>query len=106
MFKKITKFKRLIILTFIIFIVLGYAVYAQLLDNNVKVESNSEIIYYLTVSYDGKDEYGVESSDTTISQVRSGYIEVEDKLPEGLTFVKFVETESDSIGAVSRSDGT
>ena len=79
---------------------------AVLLGNDVEVAEETELIYYLTITYDGVDKNGVESSNTQTSQIVSGYINVEDKLPEGLTFVGFQETEDGSIGAVSRSDGT
>lgn len=75
-----------------------------LLENDVEVEENSELTYYLNVNYDGVDRNGVKSSDTTTSSINSGIISVEDKLPEGLEFIGFVTTEDGSIGAVKRSD--
>ena len=72
----------------------------------MKVEPNTELTYYLNVTYDGVDKNGIESSDTTTAEVKSGYIEVEDKIPEGLTFVRFVASSNNSIGAVKKSDGT
>ncbi len=45
---------------------------------------------------------GVSSTTTTVSDINSGYLYVEDKLPEGLIFSGFVTTEDGSIGAVRR----
>lgn len=79
---------------------------AVLLDNDVQVEKNTTLTYYLDVSYDGVDVKGIESSDTATADIRSGSIYVEDKIPEGLTFDSFVTTTDGTIGAVKRSDGT
>ena len=92
-------------------IVLLYVIVVKLalsnpLDNNVEVEENSTLTYYLEVSYDGVDKNGVRSNDTTISEVKSGELVVEDRIPDGLTFTGFVTTSDGSIGAVKRSDGT
>ena len=76
--------------------------FAVVLDNDVEVAENSELTYYLNVSYDGVDKNGVSSTTTTVSDINSGYLYVEDKLPEGLTFSGFVTTEDGSIGAVKR----
>ena len=91
------------IITIILTILVGNS-FAALLDNDVEVEENSELIYYLNVSYDGVDRNGSKSSDTTISKISSGVISVEDKLPEGLEFIGFVTTKDGSIGAVKRND--
>ena len=80
--------------------------FAAPLENDVKVEENSELTYYIDVSYDGKDGEAVSSSDSAIAQVYSDYIYVEDKIPNGLTFKGFVETEDGTIGAVKRSDSS
>lgn len=79
---------------------------AVLLDNDVQVEKDTTLTYYLDVSYDGVDVKGVESSDTATADIRSGSIYVEDKIPEGLTFESFVATEDGTIGAVKRSDNS
>ena len=76
--------------------------FAVVLDNDVEVAENSELTYYLNVSYDGVDKNGVSSTTTTVSDINSGYLYVEDKLPEGLIFSGFVTTEDGSIGAVKR----
>lgn len=75
-------------------------------ENDVRVKENSDLTYYLDVIYDGKDSNLISSSDTATCEIRSDYIYVEDKIPEGLTFKQFVETENGTIGAVKRSDGT
>ena len=79
---------------------------AAFLGNDVKVKSNSEMIYYLTLSYDGVDINGLQSDDSVVSELKSGYLYVEDKLPEGLNFERFLDTSDGTIGAVKRSDGS
>ena len=76
--------------------------YAVLLDNDIEVAKNSELIYYLNVSYDGVDKNGVESDDVATSFVKSGNIYVLDKIPDGLTFTGFVTSTDGSFGAVKR----
>lgn len=76
------------------------------LEDNVEVKPESELTYYLNVKYDGVDKDGVESSDTVVASINSDTIYVEDKIPDGLTFNGFVETEDGSIGAVRRDDET
>lgn len=102
--------KIIFFIGFLIFVLLnGYFIkytMSAILPNDVEVKPNTDLIYYLDVSYDGVDKMGNESSSTTISEIQSGYIYVEDKIPEGLTFNGFVTTEDGSIGAVKRSDGS
>lgn len=78
----------------------------SLLDNHVRVNENSELTYYLDVMYDGKDKNLVMSSDDAVADVRSDYIYIEDKIPDGLIFIGFVESTDGSIGAVQRSDNS
>lgn len=80
--------------------------FATLLNNDVEVKERSELIYYLNVSYDGVDKKGVQSNDTTISEIKSDILFIEDKIPDGLEFTGFITTDDGSIGAVKRSDGT
>ena len=96
------------ILAFILIVVAVIATFsfAAPLDNDVKVEENSELTYYIDIIYDGKDGSAVTSSDNATAQVYSDYIYVEDKIPDGLTFKGFVETEDGTIGAVKRSDNS
>ena len=79
---------------------------STLLENDVEVQENSELTYYLNVSYDGVDKNGVQSSTTTVSEIKSGTLFVEDKIPDGLTFTGFVTTDDGSIGAVRRNTST
>ena len=78
--------------------------YANLLENDVEVEPNSLLTYYLKVKYDGVDKEKVSSNDNTLSEVQSDTIYITDKIPEGLTFEGFETTENGTIGAVQRSD--
>lgn len=73
------------------------------LDNDVEVTPNTDLTYYLEVTYKGVDRFGVESTTEVQSSVVSDYIVVEDKIPEGLTFNGFVTTEDKSIGSVSQN---
>lgn len=75
------------------------------LENDVEVSPNSQLTYYLNVSYDGVDKDGNNSSNSSVLEIKSGYLYVEDKLPEGLIFDGFVTTEDGSIGAVERGSG-
>lgn len=80
--------------------------YSVILFDDEKIVPNTDLTYYLDVYYDGVDKDGIKSNDTTISNVSSGYMIIEDKIPEGLTFKGFVTTNDGSIGAVKRSDGS
>ena len=86
--------------------IFGSKSFAEPLENGQEVQKDSDLTYYLTVNYDGKDYDAVESSDTQISKISSDVILVEDRIPYGLTFKGFVETNDGSIGAVKRSDGS
>lgn len=105
------KNKRLFLI-FAVLIVFLFIVYvfspsfAVEIDNDVRVQENSTLTYYIDVIYDGKDSQVVSSSDDSIADVRSDYIYIEDKLPEGLIFQGFVNSGDGSIGAVKRSDNT
>ncbi len=79
---------------------------SELLGNDVEVTPKSYLTYYLDVTYDGVDRNGVASSDAVVSDVSSGYMFVEDKIPEGLEFDSFVTTNDGTIGAYKRSDET
>lgn len=76
---------------------------SAILDNDVKVYPQSELKYFLNVSYDGVDVHGAVSSDASVSQVRSGYLYVEDKIPDGLEFIGFVTSENGTFGAKRRN---
>lgn len=99
------KFQITFILLIIIMItsIIGFSLSTKL-DNDTEVEFNSELIYYLDVTYDGVDKYGIESNDNIQSEITSDYIYVEDKIPEGLIFNGFVTTSDKTFGAISRDD--
>ncbi len=80
--------------------------FSEPLNNDVEVAVNTDLTYYLEVTYRGVDRKGVESGYNTTAEINSGYIDVSDKLPDGLTFVGFVTTSDGSIGAVKLSDET
>ena len=103
---KINKKQAFIIIipVLIIVILLIGKSFADPLDNDVRVAGNTELTYYLKVSYDGVDTSGIASSDSVKANVRSGKIYVEDTIPEGLTFDSFITTSSGTIGAVKRDD--
>ena len=109
--KKVLKNKMIIIPSILIAVALVITYlfrssYAAPLENDVKIEEYSELTYYLNISYDGMDQYGVESSDTATSKLVGDTIYIKDKIPEGLLFLGFVTTEDGSIGAVKRNDNT
>ena len=83
-----------------------WAVIAEPLENGSRVEEESELTYYLTVKYNGVDKYGVESTDIATADIKSGIIEVTDRIPDGLDFVGFETTDTGLIGAAERSDNT
>ena len=103
--------KKKIIIGVLLIVLIGLVIYGfsgsmALIENDSRVQENSELTYYIDVIYDGKDKDVVTSSDTATAKVNSDYIYVEDKIPEGLTFNRFITAEDGSIGAVKRSDGT
>lgn len=98
------KFKIVVILTILLTALLSLTSAASI-ESGVEVALGSELTYYLEIFYDGKDVYGVQSSDSIEASIVSDYIYVEDKLPEGLTFKEFLAAEDDSIGAVNRTTG-
>ena len=79
--------------------------FAEIIDD-VRVDVDSDLTYYLNVKEDGIDATGVESSDAQIADVLGGRVNVTDKIPEGLVFQGFVTTSDGTIGAVSRTDNS
>ena len=79
--------------------------FAALLENDVEVQANSALTYYLNVSYDGVDRNGLASDANTVASINSGVMFVEDKIPDGLEFTGFVTTSDGTIGAVERGTG-
>ncbi len=108
--KRLTIRQKKMLLGFVVAIVLAGVIYqfsssrAQLLENDVRVAENSDLTYYLDVLYDGKDAEPTTSSETASIKVYSDYIYVEDKLPEGLIFKEFINTEDGTIGATSQKE--
>ena len=84
--------QKLVALAFVAFlgiILSGFvaSVIAEALDNDVQVEPDSELTYYLKVKYDGVDKEGVQSNDATMAKINSGRIKVTDKIPDGFAAV-------------------
>lgn len=107
------KKKRLFIIFSLTFVVTLLTIYglkfgkAKIIEeDNVRLLEDSELKYFLEISYDGKDGKVVSSSDSATAEVYSDYIYVEDTLPFGLTFQNFIGTSNGSIGAIKRSDGS
>ena len=119
------KKKRLKVKKSVLFIGLGLIVLTafillqftrmELMENvtELQVDFDSELSYTLTVTYDGVDRNGDKSSallntdgKPRIVKIDSGYIYVEDVLPEGLEFVKFNFEGNDNvvIGASKKDD--
>lgn len=96
-----------IIVTFLLFFLLFTGcVNAEELENETEVEPKSELTYYLKITYDGVDVKGVNSeSNSCVADVYSDTIYVEDKIPSGLKFIKFVTTSDGTFNAVSTSTG-
>ena len=98
------KYKKIIYISLIILVIVGFIIYKGTLaddtDTAIKVEENSDLTYYLGVSYDGVDIYDSSLSYMgVVSSLESGYLLVEDRIPEGLEFVDFVATYDGTIGA-------
>jgi len=89
-----------------LFVVLGITKSEILAETGTKVEPNTELTYYLDVYYDGIDKYGKVSSDNDTADITSSTITINDTLPDGLSFLEFIGSDDDSIGAVKRSDGS
>ncbi len=79
--------------------------FAEIIDD-VRVDVDADLTYYLNVKEDGIDATGIESSDAQIANVLGGRVNVTDKIPEGLVFQGFVTTSDGTIGAVSRADNS
>ncbi len=104
--KKIIIFTLLLILLSSSLMFVNFTRSITLLDNDVEVKPNSLLTYYLDITYEGVDKYGKESSSSTNSEVLSNYIYIEDKIPDGLTFIGFVNVDggNGNIGAYSQDN--
>ena len=85
--KHLSKIVLVICLMVLTFLVEKNAM-ADTFSNDDEIQPEKGVAYYLEVSYDGVDKNGVESSDSSLADVRSGYIYVEDKIPDGLEFIR------------------
>ena len=72
--KNFNKMYIVFAMTIIILIAVIGGSLAAFLGNDVKVKANSEMIYYLTLSYDGVDINGLQSNDSTVSPSSSNLI--------------------------------
>jgi len=107
--RSICKNKKLIILSVFILLVISllllrFTKSVELLENDTKVEKNTDLIYYLTVTYDGKDKNAHVSGIDADVKVYSKYIEVTDRIPEGLKFQEFITSVNGTVGAVNQKD--
>lgn len=77
------------------------------LANDSRVQPESELTYYIDVTYDGKDESGatIEAGDENSSRIASKDIKVADKIPDGMEFVGIVPVNGESIGAATNCSG-
>ena len=69
---------------------LGALVFRTFADiiNDVRVDVDSELTYYLNVKEDGVDASGVESSDVQMANILGGRITVTDQIPNGLEIAR------------------
>ena len=103
--------KKRIIIGVLVIVLIGLIIYGfsgtlAVIENDSRVKENTELTYYIDVIYDGKDSEIVTSSDSATAKVYSDYIYVEDTLPDGLTFNRFITGEDGTVGAVKRSNGS
>ena len=74
------------------------------LPNDVRVNENDQLTYYITINSDGIDYEGNQSSDALAVKESSGVTKVIDVLPDGLIFEGFVASSDGTFGAVHRDD--
>ncbi len=74
-------------------------------ENDVEVNPKTTLKYFLTVSYDGIDSAGTNSETAEVTEIKSGLLEVEDRIPEGLEFLDFETTSNGRIGAIEEDSG-
>ncbi len=103
------KNKKLLI-SFVLLLFIGSLIFfttktLSFLANDTKVEENSELIYYIDVTYDGIDANSVVSNENQTAHIYSNDIHVYDKLPEGLEFVRFIRPANDYFQAESYNSG-
>lgn len=107
---KTQKQKRLISLFAVVILgitasIFAFNVLADIIeDNDVRVDTDADLTYYLSVKEDGIDAEGTESNDYQTANLAGGRVSVTDRIPDGLEFQGFVTTSDGTFGAVSRSD--
>ena len=72
---------------------------AEQIADGIRVNENSDLDYYLHIGYDGIDRNGTHSDSETRVEVRSSVMKVIDKIPDGVVFQGFVETDNGIIAA-------
>ena len=109
--KKVFKNKKIcftviILLLFLVVSLFQFTFSQEVEDESLHVAEDTDLTYYLTISYDGRDAQQVESnldSNPKTASVSSGIIYVEDTIPEGLTFTGFVHAEGQTtFGSIVR----
>ena len=111
--KRISRNKLFLLIVLVFLLLIGSLLYlvtrgskAEVIPNDTRIATNTDLVYYLDITYDGIDKDVKISSDRATSKVYSDYIYVQDRLPKGLDFVRFVTSSDGSVGAVKRSDNT
>jgi len=112
-FQKLQKLKnrKYILLSLVIILLVSLFLFTFTksleIENHSKIETDSELTYYLKISYDGKDMNARSSWDSKVKvKVYSDYIYVTDKIPEGLIFQNFITGGNGSVGAVNPMNGS
>lgn len=82
----------------------GVRIFAEILGDDVRVNEDEDLTYYISVNSDGIDYTGAESSDSITVEEVSGVTVVKDVIPDGLSFVDFVTSSDGTFGAVQRDD--
>lgn len=77
--------------------------YAQPATQHVEIDEGAELMYNITIEYDGRDRNGRMSSENARADVKSDIISVEDQLPNGMTFQGFKTTTNGKITATVRN---
>ena len=82
----------------------GVRIFAEILGDDVRVNEDEDLTYYISVNSDGIDYTGAESSDSLVVEEVSSITVVKDVIPDGLSFVDFVSSPDGTFGAVQRDD--
>ncbi len=113
--KKIKSKKTILFIMFLLVMLISLTLFSftksteiDYLDNDMQLELNSSLIYYLKVTYDGVDRDSYDSrvpKEGVTSKLLSGYIYVEDKIPGGLMFDGFIKADDGTVGVVNPTTG-